>query len=78
MKKDLKTILADILQIAKKEITDQTSMKTVRLWDSLKHMELILALEQELNLRPLTMAEISRMTSVIEIKRVLRNRNIRV
>lgn len=43
----LKGILADIFGIAANTIDDDTSVDTVEEWDSLKHLNLILALETE-------------------------------
>lgn len=46
----LKQILADIFDIDVTSINDTTSVDTVKEWDSLKHLNLILALEQEFNI----------------------------
>jgi acyl carrier protein len=50
-------------------------MKNVDAWDSLKHMELIVALEQSFDIQ-LSFDEIVAMQSVSEIKRVLRERGV--
>ena len=50
-------------------------MKKVDAWDSLKHMELIVALEQAFDVE-LTFDEIVAMQSVREIKRVLEERSV--
>ena len=52
-------------------------MKDVEAWDSLKHMELIVALETALEVQ-LTFEEIVAMQSVREIKRVLAERSVEV
>jgi acyl carrier protein len=41
----LKRTLADVLGIPEAEIGDDTSMDTVAAWDSLKHLNLVLAVE---------------------------------
>ena len=46
----LKKILSDLFAIDVKSIDDSTSVDTVEKWDSLKHLELVLALEQEFNI----------------------------
>jgi len=42
---DLKQVLADTLQIDIDTIDDDTSVDTVEEWDSLKHLNLVIALE---------------------------------
>ena len=43
----LKSVLATVLGIPADAISDETSMDTVESWDSIKHMNLVLALEEE-------------------------------
>jgi len=57
------------------DIKDDLTMKDVDAWDSLKHMELIVALEQSFEVQ-LTFDEIVAMQSVSAIKRVLRERGV--
>ena len=68
-------VLAEVLQLPPSEITDDLTMKDVEAWDSLKHMELIVALETTLEVQ-LTFEEIVTMQSVREIKRVLAERSV--
>jgi len=42
----VKTIMASVLEIDPSTITDSASMDTVPSWDSLRHMNLVLALEE--------------------------------
>ena len=70
-------VLAEVLQLPPSEITDDLTMKDVEIWDSLKHMELIVALETALEVQ-LTFEEIVAMQSVREIKRVLSERSVEV
>lgn len=65
--------MADVLQIPAEQINDDLAMKDLDAWDSLKHMELIVALEQQFDVQ-LTFDEIVAMQSVSEIKRVLGER----
>ena len=46
----LKRVLANIFNIDIEGIDDTTSVDTVSQWDSLKHLNLVLALEQEFNI----------------------------
>jgi acyl carrier protein len=43
----LKKVVSNILDIQVSEINDQSSMKTVTTWDSLRHIQLIAAIEDE-------------------------------
>lgn len=43
----LKGVLAAVLGITAGSISDDTSMDTVASWDSIKHMNLVLAIEEE-------------------------------
>jgi acyl carrier protein len=66
----VEALLADVLQVPAATITDDLAMEGVEAWDSLKHMELVVALEEAFGVE-LTFDEIVRMRSVGEIKRVL-------
>jgi len=68
-------LIAKILKIPAASITDETAMKNVPAWDSLKHMTLILAIEQEFALE-LTGDEIADMTSVKAIRDILGKRGL--
>ena len=43
----LKTILANLFRVSPEDINDDSSMDTIEKWDSLNHLNLILALESE-------------------------------
>ena len=45
----LKKVISRCLKIDESEINENTSVDTVPLWDSLKHLELVLTLEGEFN-----------------------------
>ena len=47
MSEAIKQVMAQVLQIDAKRIDADTSPESVERWDSLKHMQLILALEDE-------------------------------
>jgi len=66
-------LLAEVLQVPITTVTDDLTMKETDAWDSLKHMELIVSVEQAFNLQ-LSFDEIVTMQSVREIKRVLKTR----
>lgn len=70
----VESLLAEVLQLPAAQITDDLAMADVEAWDSLKHMEMIVALETAFDLQ-LTFDEIVAMRSVREIKRVLGERS---
>ena len=72
--RNVETLVAEVLQLAAGTITDDLAMNEVDAWDSLKHMELIVSLEQSFGIE-LSFDEIVVMRSVGEIKRVLRQRS---
>jgi acyl carrier protein len=43
---DLKQVLADVFRISPDSIGESTSVDTVEKWDSLQHLNLVLALEE--------------------------------
>ncbi|MBF0594180.1 MAG: acyl carrier protein [Candidatus Omnitrophica bacterium] len=46
----LKQVLADVFGIDVRQIGSATSVDTVKEWDSLKHLNLVLALEQQFDI----------------------------
>ena len=57
------------------KISDDLAMKDSEAWDSLKHMDLVVSLEQTFKIE-LTFDNIVEMQSVREIKRVLSDRGV--
>jgi acyl carrier protein len=47
MEDKIKEILATILEIDQSEVNNETSPDTVSNWDSLRHMKLVFAIEEE-------------------------------
>lgn len=68
-------LLAEVLQLPAATIKDDLAMAEIDIWDSLKHMELIAALEEGFSIQ-LTFDDIVAMQNVCEIKRVLRHRGV--
>jgi acyl carrier protein len=69
----VESTLAEMLALPRDRIDDDLAMKDVPAWDSLKHMELITGIEQAFGVE-LSFDEIVTMTSVGEIKRVIREK----
>lgn len=73
MEDKIRTLLAQVLNIPATRITEDFEMRDADAWDSLKHMEFILAIEEAFEIQ-LTFDEIVAMRSFGEITRVLEAR----
>jgi acyl carrier protein len=71
MEERVKQIMADIFDINPRKINKSTSMDNVASWDSLKHINLILELEQEFRIS-LDTKEIEAMLSFDNILKTLK------
>jgi acyl carrier protein len=78
MEQELKKIMAKLFGIQEIEINDESSRKTIKAWDSIRHLRLTLSIEEEFGIPPLTMDEIVEMTSFMEIKRILRSKGVSI
>ncbi|HEY1270721.1 MAG TPA: acyl carrier protein [Terriglobales bacterium] len=63
-------IAADVLKVPASQLTGQSSTETIEAWDSVQHLNLVLALEQEFAVQ-FEPEEIDQMTSVERILKVL-------
>ena len=66
MEDKIKQVLADILNLDENSIDETLSQENVDNWDSLNHINICLALEQEFNVT-FDVSEIETMTSFIDI-----------
>ncbi len=73
----LKDIVVEVLRVPRAEITDELDMEATSTWDSLSHMQLIAALEDEFAIE-LTADEIVAMRSVRQIRDVLQAKSAAV
>jgi acyl carrier protein len=76
MERKLKKIMTKILGINENDINEESSRKNIKAWDSLKHIRLVLAIEEEFDVEPFDMDQIVEMTSYIGIKRILREKGV--
>ena len=72
--KKVKKIIADVLSLKEEEVTNDFSYRDTDRWDSLKHMEIITALEQSFS-QTFMIDEITQMTSVEDIMNILNQKN---
>lgn len=70
MKPELREILARILEIDPATVSDETSVTTEPRWDSLNHMTLLFALEDQFGVQ-FTDEELPTLTSVAAIEQAL-------
>jgi len=71
----LKDVLARIFSVSSSAITEDASPDTIENWDSLRHMSLVLALEEELGVE-LTDDQVVEIISYKLIKIVMREHGI--
>ena len=60
------TVLASVLNVPRPSLTASTSRDSLEAWDSLKHMYMVLALEEEFNVE-FTDDEIASLSSASEL-----------
>ncbi|PCJ57054.1 MAG: hypothetical protein COA79_17135 [Planctomycetota bacterium] len=70
MEDQLKEILANIFNIQKSDINEDSSPETIVAWDSLKHMQLIIMIEEALSIT-ITPEEIAEMVDFKKIKEII-------
>ena len=70
----LRKIIADVLGLSESEVGEDFSYRDTDRWDSLKHMEIITAIEQNFSVT-LTVDEIVGMVSIEDIMRILNQKN---
>jgi acyl carrier protein len=73
----LEKLVAEILMMKKSDVTDGLSINTAEEWDSLRHMELIVGIEEEFGIK-LSTEEIISMVNIKKIKRILNKRGIKI
>lgn len=67
----IQQIMADIFNISVNEITEDSSQDTIDAWDSLKHLDLVVALEEEFGIS-IPVEEIGTMVSFKIISFIVR------
>ena len=75
MSEQLLTLLSGLFHMPAGDLKDDMTIHDIELWDSLKHMELVVALEQSYGVE-LSIEEITTMQNIQEIRRILKGKNI--
>lgn len=76
MEQKLKTIMADVFELSSNQINGTATMDSIEHWDSLKHIELMMIIEEKFGI-VLETEEMIEMTSFKDIKRILSNEGIK-
>ncbi len=71
----LTEVVARVLKVPATSVVESTSPETLRRWDSLRHLDLMTAVEDAYGVRFST-ADFIRATSIAEIRRLLREKGI--
>jgi acyl carrier protein len=66
----LQRVVADVFSLSPEEVSPQSSPEAIQLWDSVGHLNLVLALEQEFKVY-FSPEQMQEMTSVASIMRIL-------
>lgn len=69
----LEQIVADVLAMPVSDISDDTSPKSTKSWDSLKHINLVLALEAGFGVK-FAPSEIMSISSIADARTLLREK----
>lgn len=67
----VRRIASDILGVPASQLTDDSSPDTIESWDSVQHLSLVMAFEQELGLQfePEDMAKMRSIAAIVEMVR---------
>lgn len=71
----IRALIAETFRLPVDAITGETAIENTEAWDSLKHMELIIGIEERFDLT-LDGDEIAQMTSVSAVEEVLRTKGV--
>ena len=73
MVEGIKEILADVLELPKENIDETTTMENVDTWESLRHMEIMLAIEGKFGIQ-FEPDELVDMTTYSDIKMLVNDK----
>ena len=75
MEKKLKEIMSIVFNEPIENINDKSSFESIDKWDSLAHLNLIIAIEESFNVK-LSDNEVEDSLSFNSLKKILKNKNI--
>ncbi|PYE85133.1 acyl carrier protein [Phyllobacterium leguminum] len=71
----LKKLIADVLRIDESDVTEESSSKTLKAWNSSRHVELVMAIEKHYKVR-FGSAEIAALQSFRQIREMLTKKDV--
>lgn len=74
---NLHEVVATCLKVPVAQVTDESSPETLKRWDSLRHLDLMTAIEEAYQVRFST-AEVLRAKSIRDIRGLLRDKGVEV
>ena len=77
MEQKLKQIMSNIFETEEDEITNESSIDSIEKWDSLKHINLIIAIEEQFGIS-IDEDEMIEMTNFAKIKHILRSNGVEI
>ena len=69
--------MSDVFEISPDKIDEKTKMESIEEWDSLKHMHLAMAIEENFGI-VLETVEILEITSFIKITNILKQKGLKI
>ena len=75
MKEKIKKVIASVFKIDKDSITDDFNQQNFEKWDSLQHINIVVALEEEFNIS-IEPDEIIEIVSIQKIEEVIKRKNL--
>ena len=75
MEEKLKTVISNVFELTSDKIDELTTMESIEQWDSLKHLQLVMEIEEKFGVVFET-EEILEITSFTGIKNILRNKGL--
>lgn len=74
MEEKLKKIFAELFGMGVSEVNDTMSIDTLKSWDSLRQMQIVVSIEENFNIPPLSVDEIVEMKSFPKIREILKSK----
>lgn len=68
-------VVGNVLKVDPETLTDEANAETIASWDSLRHIEVIFAVESAFHTR-FTMPEIASLRNLGDIRRLLENKGV--
>jgi acyl carrier protein len=71
----LRSTVADVLGVAVADLTDESSVDSIESWDSLNHLNIVMAIEEAFSVQ-LSADDVLEMRSIVTIREILRAKDV--